>query len=106
MPAPKRPNTAAATAAVIRKAQDRKAAELKAAGWTVEPPGRDSANWDTAIDWLLNSRHTADPDIQTAFWAIADGIATEDEVEELLPSEIRERRKAAAQEDPILPDHD
>jgi hypothetical protein len=40
MPAPKRPNTAAATAAVIRKAQDRKAAELREAGWLVVPPER------------------------------------------------------------------
>lgn len=38
MAAPKKPNTAAATAAVRRKAQDRKAAELRAAGWTVAPP--------------------------------------------------------------------
>jgi len=38
MAAPKRPNTAAATAVVIRKAQERKAAELRAAGWTVYPP--------------------------------------------------------------------
>lgn len=38
MPAPKRPNTAAATAAVVRKAQDRKADELRAAGWTAYLP--------------------------------------------------------------------
>lgn len=33
-------------------------------------------NWNEAIDWLLNSRHTGDPDIQTAFWGIADGKFT------------------------------
>ncbi len=38
MPAPKRPNTAPATAAAVRKAQERTAAELRAAGWTVIPP--------------------------------------------------------------------
>ena len=38
MPAPRNPNTAAATAAVRRKAQDRKAAELRGAGWTAYPP--------------------------------------------------------------------
>ncbi len=38
MPAPKTPNTAAATAAVRRKKQDRMAAELRDAGWTVVPP--------------------------------------------------------------------
>lgn len=69
-------------------------------------PGSDTSDWDTAVDWLLNSRHTADPDIQTEFWAIADGLATCDEVENLLPSELRERRKAAAKNDPTLPDND
>lgn len=29
--------------------------------------------WNTAIDVLLNSRHTADPDIQGPFWAYVDG---------------------------------
>jgi hypothetical protein len=38
MPAPKRANTAAATAAVQRKAEDRKAAELTARGWQCTPP--------------------------------------------------------------------
>ena len=41
MPAPKRPNTAAATAKVVRNAQERKAADLRAAGWTVIPPEAD-----------------------------------------------------------------
>lgn len=38
MPAPKRPNTAAATAAVVRRGQETMAAKLRAAGWTVIPP--------------------------------------------------------------------
>lgn len=32
--------------------------------------------WNDAIDWLLNSRHTADPDIQSAFWGMVDGQVT------------------------------
>jgi hypothetical protein len=39
------------------------------------------ARWDDAIDWLLNSRHTADPDIQHAFWGIVDGKLTRDQAD-------------------------
>ena len=38
MPAPKNPNTAAATAAVRRRGQETMAAKLRAAGWTCTPP--------------------------------------------------------------------
>jgi hypothetical protein len=38
MPAPKKPNTAAATAAVRRRGQETMAEKLRAAGWTVIPP--------------------------------------------------------------------
>lgn len=38
MPAPKRPNTEAATAAVRRRGQETAAAKLREAGWTVIPP--------------------------------------------------------------------
>jgi hypothetical protein len=38
MPAPKRPNTAAATAAVRRRGQETMAAKLRQAGWVVTPP--------------------------------------------------------------------
>lgn len=38
MPAPKNPNTAAATAAVRRRGQETMAAKLRAAGWAVTPP--------------------------------------------------------------------
>lgn len=38
--------------------------------------------WNEAIDWLLNSRHCADPGIQAAFWGIAEGKCTRKNVEE------------------------
>lgn len=38
MPAPKSPNTAAATAAVRRRGQETAAAKLRQAGWLVTPP--------------------------------------------------------------------
>lgn len=38
MPAPKRPNTTAATAAVVRRGQETVAAKLRSAGWIVLPP--------------------------------------------------------------------
>ncbi len=78
--------------AVIRNAQDRKAAELRAAGWTVEAPG-ESKNWDLAVDWLLNSRHTADPDIQDPFWACVDGLITREELETFSAHDVRQRRE-------------
>ena len=39
------------------------------------------AGWHEAIDWLLNSRHTGDPDIQAAFWALSDGLCTREEAD-------------------------
>lgn len=48
MPAPKKPNTAAATAAVRRKKQDRMAAELRQAGWTVIPSDDADLYWAVA----------------------------------------------------------
>jgi hypothetical protein len=36
--------------------------------------------WNKAVDWLLNSRYTADPDIQGPFWAYVDGKITRDEL--------------------------
>lgn len=38
-------------------------------------------DWDAAVDWLLNSRHTADPAIQSAFWALSLGACTVDEAD-------------------------
>jgi hypothetical protein len=38
MPAPKNPNTAAATAAVIRRGQETRAARLREAGWIILRP--------------------------------------------------------------------
>ncbi len=71
---------------------NRKAAELRAAGWTVEAPG-ESEGWNLAVDWLLNSRHTADPDIQDPFWACADGQITRDELETFTAADVRQRRQ-------------
>lgn len=38
-------------------------------------------NWNDAIDWLLNSRHTGDSDIQTAFWGMTEGKLTRDQAD-------------------------
>lgn len=35
--------------------------------------------WNDAVDWLLNSAHCGDPEIQAAFWLLADGGCTRDE---------------------------
>lgn len=51
------------------------------------------ARWDDAIDWLLNSRHTADRDIQDPFWAYVDGWITRDELDEFTSADVRERRE-------------
>jgi hypothetical protein len=37
--------------------------------------------WNEAVDWLLNSRHTADPDIQTAFWGMVEGRFTREQAD-------------------------
>jgi len=39
--------------------------------------------WNQAIDWLLNSRHTGDPDIQKVFWGVVDGKYTRDQADAL-----------------------
>lgn len=48
---------------------DRQGAELEQLRARVA----EDKNWNEAIDWLLNSRHTADPDIQGPFWDYVDG---------------------------------
>jgi hypothetical protein len=50
--------------------------QLSARESTKPRDGIDDPLWNEAIDWLLNSRHTADPDIQTAFWGMVDGRFT------------------------------
>ena len=52
---------------------------LKALGRNPEVEGP----WNDAIDWLLNSRHTGDPNIQKAFWGIVDGKYTRDQADQL-----------------------
>jgi hypothetical protein len=56
MPAPKKPNTAAATAAVRRRGQETMAAKLRAAGWTVAPP--EQRNADYAAEYPPRSADT------------------------------------------------
>ncbi len=41
----------------------------------------ENRRWNEAVDWLLNSRYTGDPDIQAAFWMLADGHCTRDEAD-------------------------
>lgn len=48
--------------------------------------------WDGAINWLLNSRHTGDPDIQKPFWAYVDGHITLDELDSFTSNDVEERR--------------
>lgn len=75
MPAPKRPNTAAATAAVVRNAQERKAAELRAAGWTVWPPTSEerTTNFDIA-QWILDDAGGADESVREFAAQVADRL--------------------------------
>lgn len=42
---------------------------------------RDEARWNDAIDWLLDSPYTGDPEIQGRFWALVDGRTIRDEVD-------------------------
>ena len=42
----------------------------------------ETTRWNNAIDWLLNSRHTADPDIQGPFWKHVDGEISLEELRE------------------------
>ncbi len=48
----------------------------------VSDPEREAGEkrWNDAVDWLLNSRHCADPYIQTPFWQHVDGEITLDEL--------------------------
>lgn len=52
--------------------------------------------WNEAVDWLLNSRHTADPDIQAPFWAYVDGLITRDELETFDTDRVAEREAEIA----------
>jgi hypothetical protein len=55
--------------------------------------------WNEAIDWLLNSRHTADPDIQGPFWAYVDGWISLDELDKFSISSVEERKAELGIED-------
>lgn len=56
MPAPKTPNTAAATAAVVRRGQETMARKLRAAGWTVteDPPAREIWVYSGRDEWAMD----------------------------------------------------
>ena len=56
---------------------DRLSAELDA----VKAKADSDRLWKEAIDWLLNSRHTADPDIQSAFWGMVEGRFTREQAD-------------------------
>jgi hypothetical protein len=56
--------------------------------------------WSEAVDWLLNSRHTADPDIQGPFWAYVDGIITRDELDTFACEDVLRREAEQATGDP------
>lgn len=64
------------------------------------PKGADEERWDDAVDWLLNSRYTGDPDIQTPFWARVDGHITSRELrdEKLSVAQIQRRIDKAERE--------
>ena len=36
-------------------------------------------NWDTAVEWLINSGAASDMAIQDAFWMLSQGLCTEEE---------------------------
>lgn len=55
MPAPKRPNTTAATAAVVRRGHETMARKLREAGWTVIPPAEETPG-------LADDDRPAEPD--------------------------------------------
>lgn len=59
-------------------------------------PNSDDKRWNDAVDWLLNSRHTADPDIQGPFWAYVDGLITRDELDHFSASDVQEREAERA----------
>lgn len=58
MPAPKNPNTIAATAATIRKAQDRKATALRQLGWLVIPSDMPADAVMTEVEHFLKGRES------------------------------------------------
>jgi hypothetical protein len=84
----------------IMKGQDHEVVYLvstRHAGHAVSTPNLDTdERWYGAIDWLLNSRHTADPDIQGPFWAYCDGLITRDELDHFSASDVLEREAELA----------
>lgn len=63
MPAPKRPNTEPASAAVRRRGQETAAAKLRAAGWIVAEPGVAGAAEALVAAVAELSRHLSGSDL-------------------------------------------
>ena len=60
MPAPKKPSTAAATAAVTRRGDDTAATRLRAHKWHVTPPEQTHLDWHAIAETLAQRlRHHA-----------------------------------------------
>lgn|GEM_PF-1899500 len=57
------------------------------------PDPESEKRWNDAIDWLLNSRHTADPDIQGPFWAHVDGKITREELDWMNAEHVAARER-------------
>lgn len=55
--------------------------------------GRTKADrrWNEAVDWLLNSRHMADPDIQGPFWAYVEGLISREELDRFACEDVLQR---------------
>lgn len=73
MPAPKKPNTAAATAAVRRRGQETMAAKLRKAGWLVVPPPSEPNS--QAMEDAIEVRVSGGAEADSAFLAQLDQIA-------------------------------
>jgi hypothetical protein len=92
--------------------EDQALAELDA----VKAKVKADVGWNEAIDWLLNSRHTADPDIQSAFWGMAEGRFTrkqadtgcfqyDDEGNAYIPTDDEQPDTEATEQAPREPRH-
>ena len=83
MPAPRKPNTAPATAVVARRGQDVRAAHLRDAGWVVIPPGQQDKLPDLPADARVED------------WLAARGLPRDATVRDLIAHEraIAARRR-------------
>ncbi len=84
MPAPKRPNTTAATEAVRRRGQETMAARLREAGWTVIPPGLGRLEDAMAACTVRLTRETTSPRNQTWAQVTANRLTADDIIRETI----------------------